>query len=71
VRILTSAVLAEGLPLRMVPVRTDRAVPKEKLFEAMAEIKKFRLKKTVRVGEVVIPDIAGTGADLIATREVD
>lgn len=70
-RVLTSVVLAEGLSVRMVPVRTDRAIPKDKLFKAMDEIKKIRVKKSVSVGEVVADDLAGTGARLIATREVE
>ena len=43
-RILTSAVLAEGLSLKMVPVRTDKPMPKGRLAEAMEEVKKIRLK---------------------------
>ncbi len=70
-RVLTSAVLAEGLPVRMVPVRTDRPVPKEKMLEIMGEIKKMRIRKGVRSGEIIAADLMGTGANLIVTREVD
>ena len=70
-RVLTSVILAEELSVRMVPVRTDRAIPKDKLLEAMAEIKKIRLKKGVSVGEVIVDDLVNTGARLIATREVE
>lgn len=68
VRILTSAVLAEGLPLKMVPVRTDKPIPKNKLMEAMGEVKKVRLKKAVKPGDIIIKNILNSGADLIATR---
>ena len=70
-RILTSTVVTEGLPLRAIPVRTDKPVPKEKIFDIMAEIKRFRLRKKVKVGEVLKENILGSGADLIATREVE
>lgn len=67
-RILTSAVLAEGLPIKMVPVRTDKPIPKNKIMEAMDEVKKVRLKTPVRPGDTIIKNILNSGADLIATR---
>ena len=70
VRILTSVVLAENLPLRMVPVRTDKPIPKPKLLDAMDEIKRIRLKKGVRPGDIIIENFLGLGVNLIATREI-
>ncbi len=70
-RMLTSTVITEGLPLRAVPVRTDRPVPKEKILDIMAEIKTIRLRKKVRVGEVLLENALGLGVNIIATREVE
>ncbi|MBU4305132.1 MAG: DUF1667 domain-containing protein [Candidatus Omnitrophica bacterium] len=67
-RILTSAVLAEGLDLKMVAVRTDKPIPKAKLFAAMEEIKKIRLSHPVRCGEVIAENFLGLGVRLLATR---
>ncbi|MGD2278507.1 MAG: DUF1667 domain-containing protein [Candidatus Omnitrophota bacterium] len=67
-RILTSTVLTEGLELKTVSVRTDSPIPKSRLEDAMREVRKVRLKKPVRVGDVVIPNLLGLGVDLIATR---
>jgi len=36
-RMFTSTVLAEGLELKMVPVRTSSPIPKEKLLPAMED----------------------------------
>ena len=69
VRVLTSSVLTEGMSLKMVPVRTDRPIPKKDLLEAMEEIKKIRLKKSVAVGDIVMKDLLGLGVNLVATRE--
>ena len=69
VRALTSTVAAEGMEIRMVPVRTDAPIPKGSMMKAMEEIKKLRITRPVRVGDVVIENIAGSGANLIATRE--
>lgn len=67
-RILTASVLALGLPLKMIPVRTDKPIPKSMLLAAMREIKKVVLKKAVKPGDVIIKNILDSGADLIATR---
>ncbi|MBI5124078.1 MAG: DUF1667 domain-containing protein [Candidatus Omnitrophica bacterium] len=69
-RILTSAVLAEGLPLKMIPVRTDKPIPKPRLMDAMSEIKKIRLKNPVNAGEVIAKDFLNLGVSLVATRPV-
>ena len=68
-RVLTSSVLTEGMILKMVPVRTDRPIPKKDLLRAMEEIKSIRLRKTVAVGDIVMKDLLGLGVNLVATRE--
>jgi len=68
-RILTSAVLAIGSELKMVPVRTDQAIPKAKIPEAMVIIKKVRISKSLTAGEIIYNNFLGLGVNLIATRE--
>jgi len=68
-RILTSVVLCENLPLEVIPVRTDKAIPKAKIMEAMSEIKKIKISKPVAVGEVVVKNFLGLSVNLIATRD--
>ncbi|NLH54527.1 MAG: DUF1667 domain-containing protein [Acholeplasmataceae bacterium] len=50
-------------------VRTSKEIPKDKLMQVMKEIKNFRLERKVGIGEAVIENLLGTGADLIATEE--
>ncbi len=68
-RILTSVVLAQGLELKMVPVKTSQPIPKDKLLSAMEEIKKLRLDHPLKVGTVIEKDLLGLGVDLISTRD--
>jgi CxxC motif-containing protein len=70
-RVLTTTVLAEGLDLKLVPVRTDRPIPKARLLEAMAVIAGVRLTRPVKVGDTVLQDLLNLGADLIVTREAN
>jgi len=68
-RVLTSTVLTKGLDIKMVPVRTSQPIPKAKLLEAMAEIKKLRATKPVLINTVIASNFLGLGVDLIATRD--
>lgn len=64
-RTITSTVRAsDGEP---VPVKTNRTVPKERMFDCMVEINKATVKLPARIGDVVISDILGTGADVVVT----
>ena len=63
-RILTSAVLAQGLSLKMVPVRTDKPIAKSKIMEAMGEVKKIRLKSPVKSGSVIVENFLGLVVNL-------
>ena len=70
VRILTSTVAAQGLSLKMVPVRTDKPIPKSRMREVMKEIKKLKISKPQLPGEIVLKNILGLNVDLIVTRNV-
>jgi CxxC motif-containing protein len=67
-RTLTTTVLAKGLELKLVPVRTSKPIPKTKLREAMAVCRKLVLTRPVKINEVLIADLLGLKTDLIATR---
>ncbi len=51
----------------VIPVKTSRTIPKELIFEAMKEINAAVVKFPARIGDVVIRDLLGTGADVIVT----
>ncbi len=69
-RVLTSTVFASiGGKSAYVPVKTEKPIPKELLFKAMEGINCFTLSKSVKLGDTVIEDIAGTGVKLLATND--
>ncbi len=53
----------------MLPVRTDKAIPKEKISKAIEEIKKININKPVRVGDIIVKDFLGLAVNLVTTRE--
>lgn len=66
-RILTTTVRVEGGQRPVLPVRTAAPIPKEKLHQAMVELKRVVVRPPVAIGETVYRNIAGTGVDVIAT----
>ena len=70
-RILTSSVLGRGLGLKMIPVRTDKPIPKSRILDAMNEVKKIRVSEPLKSGDVIVKDFLGLGVNLVATRKAE
>ena len=51
----------------VVAVKTERAIPKELIFEAMKEINSTVAKDGLKIGDVVIENVAGTDVNVVAT----
>ncbi len=69
-RVVTSTVRVEGADIARVSVKTATDIPKGKIFDCMAEIRKTEVKAPVAIGDVIIEDCAGTGVSVIATKNV-
>lgn len=68
-RILTGTVKALGLAIKMVPVRTDKPIPKARIFEGASEIKKLKVTKPLGIGDIIVYNFMGLAVNLIATRD--
>lgn len=68
-RVVTAVV---GLTNRMevLPVKTAAAIPKDKILAAMAEIRGIEVAPPVKIGQIIRENLAGTGVDLVATKNV-
>lgn len=66
-RTVTSTVRTEDG--RIVSVKTADTVPRERVFEVMRVIDHTHPKGPVHVGDVLLPDICGTGVALVATAD--
>jgi Uncharacterized protein with conserved CXXC pairs len=71
VRILTSTIKVESGNTPLVPIRSNKPVPKELIFDCMKLIRNHRIAAPVHSHDVLIPDIMGTGIDIIATGSVE
>jgi len=69
-RTLITTVLLNHGRLRRLPVRTNVEIPKQSIFPCMEIINRTEVEAPVAVGQVIISDILGTGADIVATRSM-
>lgn len=69
-RIVTSTVYVRGGSIPMVSVKTQNDIPKEKIMDIMTAINTLVVDAPVHIGDVLLSDIAGTGVNLIATKDV-
>ena len=67
VRTLTATVLTEGSSQPLLAVRTSRPIVKTKLAEGMAVLAKVRVRPPLKIGDVVVPNLLDTGADIVAS----
>ncbi len=69
-RILTTTIRIKGAKWAMLPVRTDKPIPKRLLFSVINELANIELQAPVKISDVIIRDTAGTGANILATRNM-
>jgi len=70
VRILTTTVKIADNKYNLLPVRSNAPVPKELQMECMKAIKAIAVTAPVKAGDVVLPNICGTGVDIVATKSL-
>jgi len=70
-RILTSTVEVIGRNMLMLPVKTERSVPKNKIQECMIALKEVRVYPPILMGDIILKDVANTGVDFIATKNIE
>ncbi|WP_353096922.1 DUF1667 domain-containing protein [Tissierella praeacuta] len=69
-RVVTSTVKIKNAHLRRLPVRTNGAIPKNKINECMKVINSIIVESPIKSGEIILSNILDTGIDLIATRDM-
>ena len=69
-RMVTSTVSVENGFLALVPVKTAEPIPKNLIFDVMTQINSVVVEAPVFLGDVIVKDVAGTGIDIVATRDM-
>lgn len=70
-RVITSTIKINNTYLKRLPVKTKGAIPKDMNFKCMELINSLEVDAPVKVGQVIVKDILGTGVDLVASRSME
>ena len=70
VRMICSTVKIKGGIHNVVPVKTDKAIPNKYKLEVVKAINNIELTSPIKMGDIIIPDLFGTGVNIVATRDM-
>ena len=68
-RVITAVIPVPG-SITPLSVKTSVPVPRELIHAIMRELGKVSVSLPVSSGDVILPDVLHTGADIVATREL-
>ena len=69
-RMITTTVGVSGGLYPRLPVKTSVTVPKELVMEVCRALRTVCVPAPVHRGDVIVPNILGTGVDIVATRDM-
>lgn len=70
-RIVTTTVRVADGKVPMINVKTEYDIPKDKIFDCIAELCGVTIKAPVHIGDIVLENVAGTGVNIVAAGNVD
>lgn len=69
-RMLATTVRVENGFHPLLPVYTQKPISKEKIEAVLAALRELKLKAPINAQSVILPDVAGTGVDILASRDM-
>lgn len=69
-RIVTSTVRVKDGEIDAVSVKTESDIPKNKIFKCVEDLRNVVMKAPVSIGDIIAENIAGTGVNIVATKDV-
>ncbi len=69
-RTLTSTVRVKHGHLPLVSVRTNKSLPKSRIFDTMNLLAKVEVEAPVRIGDEIVKNLFDTGVNIVATKNV-
>ena len=69
-RTIATSVRVSGGMLPLTSVRLTQPIPKDRIFDVMAEINRQVLAAPVAINDIVIENILGLGSNVIVTKNV-
>jgi len=69
-RILATTVKTDNPQLPLLPVRSDKSLPRERLEESMDVIAQHTVSGPIRMGKIIVRNILNTGVNIIASKSM-
>ena len=69
-RMVTTTVAVCGAGWNRLPVRSNRPVPKAAVLDVCRSLRGLVVQAPVFMGQVIVANVLGTGADIVATRDM-
>ena len=70
VRMVCTTVKIDGGIHPVIPVKTSKAIPDKYKLDVVKAVKDITLSSPVNMGDIIIPDLFGTGVDIVAERDM-
>jgi len=70
-RTLTTSVWVDNGDYKMVSIKTDKEIPKDKIEKALSQVAGMHVEAPISIGQIILKNVAGTSANFIATRKVE
>ena len=70
VRTICTTVRIKGGIHRVIPVKTDKAIPDKYKLDVVKAVNSIELTSPVKMGDIIISDLFGTGVNIVAERDM-
>lgn len=69
-RVIPTTVKIKGASHRRLPVKTDKDISKNLIFDAIKLLDNIELESPIKTGDIIYENILGTGVNFVATRNM-
>jgi CxxC motif-containing protein len=69
-RVVTTTVTVSSGVHPLLPVYTERPIPKARMAELVAALSRVQVIAPIKAGQVVMEDALGTGVQVLASRDI-
>ncbi|MGE5581275.1 MAG: DUF1667 domain-containing protein [Bacillota bacterium] len=70
-RVVTTTITVEKAMYSLISVKTSKPIPKNQVRQCVAFLRDIKVEAPVKVGQVIVANILGTQADIVATKSLD
>ncbi|OYT54918.1 MAG: NAD(FAD)-dependent dehydrogenase [Candidatus Altiarchaeales archaeon ex4484_2] len=69
-RNIASTIEVSGGVIPLVSVKSAKEIPRERIMDVMDALAGVRVKAPVKAGDILVENVAGTGVEIVATKNV-